>query len=84
MGILKRPAHRSQPEEERMVRAVLRRDAVLRATGWSVPTLYRKIKEKKFPAGTRLDPDGQAVVWFEDEIEAFQKAAVSAAMEAAA
>jgi predicted DNA-binding transcriptional regulator AlpA len=65
-----------------MVRAVLRRDAVLKATGWSVPTLYRKIKEKKFPAGTKLDPDGQAVVWFEDEM--FQKAAVSAAMEAAA
>ena len=67
-----------------MVRKVLRRDAVLNATGWSVQTLYRKIKEKKFPAGTRLDPDGQAVVWFEDEVEAFQKAAVSAAMGAAA
>ncbi len=67
-----------------MVRAVLRRDAVLRATGWSVQTLYRKIKENKFPAGIKLDPDGQAVVWFEDEIEAIQKAAVSAAMEAAA
>jgi len=66
-----------------MVRAVLRRDAVLKATGWSVPTLYRKIKCKKFPAGTRLDPDGKAVVWFEDEIEAFQKAAVAAAAEAA-
>jgi predicted DNA-binding transcriptional regulator AlpA len=84
MGFLKETAHRSQHEEERMVRAVLRRDAVLRATGWSVQTLYRKIKEKKFPAGTKLDPDGQAVVWFEDEIEAFQKAAISAATEAVA
>jgi predicted DNA-binding transcriptional regulator AlpA len=67
-----------------MVRKVLRRDAVLNATGWSVQTLYRKIKEKKFPAGTKLDPEGRSVGWFEDEIEAFQKAAVSAATEAAA
>ena len=65
------------------VRSVLRREGVLRATGWSVPTLYRKIKEKKFPAGTKLDPDGHAVVWFEDEVESFQKAAVIAATEAA-
>jgi predicted DNA-binding transcriptional regulator AlpA len=70
-------------EITKMVRTVLRRPAVLKATGWSSPTLYRKIKEKKFPAGTKLDPDGQAVVWFEDEVEAFQKAAVSAAAEAA-
>jgi prophage regulatory protein len=61
----------------------MRRAAVINATGWSVPTLYRKIADGKFPKGTRLDPDGQAVVWFEDEIEAFQKAAVNAAMEAA-
>jgi len=67
-----------------MVRTVLRRAAVLKATGWSVPTLYRKIREGKFPAGTKLDPDGAAVVWFEDDVEAFQKAAVSAATEAAA
>jgi predicted DNA-binding transcriptional regulator AlpA len=66
-----------------MVRKVLRRAAVLEATGWSVPTLCRKIKENKFPAGTKLDPEGQAVVWFEDEVEAFQKAAVTAAAEAA-
>lgn len=65
------------------VRKFLRRAAVLDATGWSTPTLYRKIKEGKFPKPTKLDPDGQAVGWFEDEVEAFQKAAVSAAMEAA-
>jgi predicted DNA-binding transcriptional regulator AlpA len=71
------------PKGIRMVRTVLRRAGVLKATGWSSPTLYRKIKEGRFPAGTRLDPEGQAVVWFEDEVEAFQKAAVAAAMEAA-
>jgi predicted DNA-binding transcriptional regulator AlpA len=62
-----------------MVRKVLRRAAVIEATGWSVQTLYRKIREGKFPAGTKLDPEGQAVVWFEDEVEAFQKAAVQTA-----
>jgi predicted DNA-binding transcriptional regulator AlpA len=66
-----------------MVRTVLRRPAVKRATGWSDTTLYRKIREGKFPAPTKLDPDGQAVAWFEDEVEAFQKAAVIAATEAA-
>ncbi len=54
------------------VRKALRRAAVIVATGYSVPTLYRKIKEKKFPPGHRLDPDGQTVIWWEDEIEAVQ------------
>jgi len=66
-----------------MVRKVMRRAAVLEATGWSVPTLYRKINEGKFPKGTKLDPDGGTVVWFEDEIEAFQKRAISATTAAA-
>jgi predicted DNA-binding transcriptional regulator AlpA len=66
-----------------MVRTFLRRPAVLKATGWSTPTLYRKIKEGKFPAGTKLDPDGNVVGWWEDEVVAFQEAAVSAASEAA-
>ena len=67
-----------------MIRKVMRLPAVLDATGWAKPTLYAKIAAKKFPAGTKLDPDARAVVWFEDEVEAFQKAAVAAAIEAAA
>jgi prophage regulatory protein len=59
-----------------MVRKVLRKPAVLAATGWSNSTLYAKISEGKFPKPTRLDPDSRAVIWFEDEVEAFQKAAV--------
>jgi predicted DNA-binding transcriptional regulator AlpA len=66
-----------------MVRKVMRRPAVLTATGWCRASLYAKIAEGKFPKGTKLDPDGNAVVWFEDEVEAWQKAAVTAAMEAA-
>jgi prophage regulatory protein len=58
------------------MRNVLRKPAVLAATGWSNSTLYDKMKVGKFPKPTRLDPDGRAVVWFADEVEAFQKQAV--------
>jgi prophage regulatory protein len=68
--------------EVHLVRKVMRLPAVLAATGWAKPTLYAKITAGKFPKGTKLDPDARAVVWFEDEIEAFQKAAVSAAKAA--
>lgn len=67
-----------------MVRKVMRLPAVLEATGWSKASLYAKIADEVFPAGTRLDPDGRAVVWFEDEVEAFQKKAVAAATAEAA
>jgi prophage regulatory protein len=59
-----------------MVRKALRKPDVLNATGWSNSTLYLKIAEGKFPKPTRLDPDGRAVVWFEDEVAGFQKRAV--------
>ncbi|WP_338688937.1 AlpA family phage regulatory protein [Bradyrhizobium sp. 26S5] len=65
------------------IRKVLRLPAVLSATGWAKPTLYRKIAEGKFPVGRKLDPDARAVVWFEDEVEAFQSAAVAATEVAA-
>lgn len=55
------------------VRKALRKKAVLEAVGWSQSTLYAKIAANKFPRGTKLDPNGQTRVWFEDEIEAFQK-----------
>jgi predicted DNA-binding transcriptional regulator AlpA len=67
-----------------MVRKVLRKAAVLEATGWPNSTFYLKIKQGIFPKGTKLDPNGKAVVWFADEVEAFQKRAVSAATEVAA
>ena len=38
----------------------------------------------KFPRGTKLDPDGQTRVWFEDEVEAFQKGEWKASEELAA
>jgi predicted DNA-binding transcriptional regulator AlpA len=62
--------------EVTVARIALRRKEVLRATGWSNSTLYTKISEGKFPGPTKLDPEGHIVVWWNDEIEAIQKAAV--------
>lgn len=53
------------------IRKVMRLPGILAATGWAKPTLYMKIKEGKFPKGIRLDPEARAVVWFEDEVQAF-------------
>jgi predicted DNA-binding transcriptional regulator AlpA len=66
-----------------MTRNVLRKPAVLAATGWSNSTLYEKIARGIFPKPTKLDPDGRTVVWFADEVEAFQKRAVARTAEAA-
>jgi prophage regulatory protein len=65
-------------------RTVLRKPAVLAATGWSNSTLYTKIAEGKFPRPTKLDPDGRAVIWWDDEIEAFQKRAIERQADASA
>ena len=61
-----------------MTRTVLRKPAVLRATGWSNSTLYEKVGRGIFPKPVKLDPNGRAVVWLEDEVEAFQKRAIEA------
>jgi prophage regulatory protein len=66
-----------------MTRTVMRKPAVLAATGWSNSTLYSKIAEGKFPKPTKLDPDGRTVVWFADEVEAVQKRAVARSVAAA-
>lgn len=67
------------------LRKAIRRPRVLEATGWSVPTLYRKMKERTFPKGHKLDPNGQAVVWWEDEVVAWQRGEwKSSELEAAA
>jgi prophage regulatory protein len=59
-----------------MSRIALRKPEVLRRTGWSGSTLYAKIAEGKFPKPTKLDPEGRASVWFDDQVEAVQQAAV--------
>ena len=59
-----------------MVRKPMRAPAVKVALGVSNSTFYERIKAGKIPKGTKLDPDGRIVVWWEDEIEAIQKRAV--------
>jgi prophage regulatory protein len=61
-----------------MARKVLRRRAVLEATGWSKSTLYNKIASGVFPRGTRIDPEGRTVIWFDDQVERIQERAVAA------
>lgn len=55
------------------LRKALRKHDVLAATALANATLYLKIGQGKFPKGTKLDPNGRAVIWWEDEIEAFQR-----------
>ena len=53
------------------------------ATGYSEPTIYRKMAAGTFPKGVKIDPNSRAVIWWEDEIIAYQKAAIHAAEQAA-
>jgi prophage regulatory protein len=55
------------------VRKVIRISKVLDATGWSRSTLYQKMADGRFPKGKKLDPEGQTRIWFEDEVEAYQR-----------
>jgi predicted DNA-binding transcriptional regulator AlpA len=57
-------------------RKVLRKRAVLDATGWSNSTLYEKIAKGLFPAPFKPDPDGRVSCWFSDEVAAFQNRAL--------
>jgi prophage regulatory protein len=58
------------------VRNVLRKHSVMAATGWSNSTLYEKIAKGLFPKPVRLDPNGRTIVWFADDIAAFQQRAI--------
>jgi prophage regulatory protein len=60
------------------LRRGLRLPAVLAAMGWSRSTLYAKIAEGKFPKPVKPDPDGRAVMWWEDEVIEKQQAANAA------
>ena len=59
-----------------MVRKAMRKSAVLAALGLSNSTFYDGIAKGKYPKPTKIDPDGRIVIWFEDEIEAIQRAAI--------
>ena len=55
------------------VRKALRIDKVFDASGYKKTQLYQKIDELKFPPPYKPDPEGRAVLWWEDEVEAWQR-----------
>jgi predicted DNA-binding transcriptional regulator AlpA len=55
-----------------MVRKAMRMPVLMEATGLCKASIYNRIADGIFPPGRKLDPNGRAVIWFEDEIEAVQ------------
>ena len=47
---------------------ILRKPSVLDRTGWSAPTLWRRVKDGSFPPPRQIGP--RAVGWLESEVEA--------------
>jgi prophage regulatory protein len=60
-----------------VLRKALRKKAVLEATGLPNSTLYEQIAKGRFPKPTKVDPDGRNVVWWEDEVIAWQASVIS-------
>ena len=56
---------------------ILRKPAVVAMTGYSNSTLYTKIAAGLFPAPIKLDPEGRASGWIEEEIVAIQQQAIA-------
>lgn len=51
-----------------MPKKILRKPSVLDRTGWSAPTLWRRVKDGSFPPPRQIGP--RAVGWLESEVEA--------------
>ena len=51
-----------------MPNKILRKPSVLDRTGWSGPTLWRRVKDGSFPPPRQIGP--RAVGWLESEVEA--------------
>jgi prophage regulatory protein len=67
-----------------VLRKALRKKAVLEATGLPNSTLYEQIAKGLFPRPTKIDPDGRNVIWWEDEVIAWQASVISRNAEAGA
>jgi prophage regulatory protein len=67
-----------------VLRKALRKKAVLEATGLPNSTFYELIAKGRFPKPTKIDPDGRNVIWWEDEVIAWQASVISRNAEAAA
>jgi prophage regulatory protein len=59
------------------VRRALRLPEVLDALGIGRSKFYAGIATGKFPPGTKIDPDGRVVVWFDSEIAEIQARAIA-------
>jgi predicted DNA-binding transcriptional regulator AlpA len=56
-----------------MPRKLLYKPAILEITGFSIPTLYRRMHRGEFPRCVVVGKGRLAkVAWFEDEVEAWQ------------
>jgi prophage regulatory protein len=66
-----------------VLRKALRRKAVLVATGLPNSTLYEQIAKGRFPKPTKVDPDGRNVIWWEDEVIAWQASVIARNAQAA-
>jgi prophage regulatory protein len=55
-----------------MLRKALRKKAVIEATGLPNSTLYEQIAKGLFPKPIKIDPDGRNVIWWEEEVIAWQ------------
>ena len=54
------------------LRTILRRDDVMRATGYRSTQLAELVKKGEFPRPIKLSDGGRAIGWFEDEVAAWQ------------
>jgi predicted DNA-binding transcriptional regulator AlpA len=55
------------------LRTILRKPAVLRATGYGSTQIEELVARGVFPAPIALSPGGKAKGWFEDEVIAYQE-----------
>jgi predicted DNA-binding transcriptional regulator AlpA len=63
-------------EAKAMVRKAMRLPGVCAAFGIGKSTVYEWVEKGLLPKPTKIDPANHSSVWWEDEIEAVQKAAV--------
>lgn len=63
---------------------LLKRPEVRARTTLSDSTLYRLIEEGEFPRPIKINPNGRAVAWIEDEVEAWIASRIDASRQEAA
>lgn len=63
----RRASIRPAADPQVMPNRILRKPLVLERTGWSAPTLWRRVKDGSFPRPRRIGP--RAVGWLESEVD---------------